>query len=109
MIGRRTASHVWLNRKIFPQVAHQRGCPARPQPKNRPQAYPLGYVEELFKTRTKLAGFFSILPYGGYSWQTFRSKTASLKFLAWKFKIPKRLQSLPNILKLAGQKLRERH
>jgi hypothetical protein len=48
---------VWLNRKIFPQDA-QKGCPARPQPKNRPQAYPLGYVEDLFKTRTKLAGFF---------------------------------------------------
>jgi hypothetical protein len=28
---------------------------------NRPQAYPLGYVENLFKARTKLAAFFSIL------------------------------------------------
>ena len=26
-----------------------------------PQAYPLGYVEDLFKARTKLADFFSIL------------------------------------------------
>ena len=28
---------------------------------NRPQAYPQGYVEDLFKAKTKLAGFFSIL------------------------------------------------
>jgi hypothetical protein len=27
--------------------------PARPQPKNRPQAYPLGYIEDLFEVRTK--------------------------------------------------------
>jgi hypothetical protein len=26
-----------------------------------PEAYPLGYVEEAFEVRTKLAGFFSIL------------------------------------------------
>jgi len=26
-----------------------------------PQAYPLGYVEDAFKPRTKLEGFFSIL------------------------------------------------
>jgi hypothetical protein len=39
----------------------KKGRPARPQPKNRPQAYPLGYVEDLFKVRTKLADFFSIL------------------------------------------------
>ena len=38
---RLTVPHVWLNRKIFPQDA-QKGCPARPQQKNRPQAYPLG-------------------------------------------------------------------
>jgi hypothetical protein len=40
----------------------QNGCPARPQPKNRPEAYPLGYVEDLFEGRTKLADIFSILP-----------------------------------------------
>ena len=34
---------------------------ARPQPKKAPQAYPLGYVEDAFKVRTKLADFFSIL------------------------------------------------
>ncbi len=52
--------HVWHNRKTLPQDA-QKGLPARPQPKNRPQAYSLGYVEDLFKARTKLEGFFSIL------------------------------------------------
>ena len=67
--------HVWHNRKTVPQDA-QKGQPShppnpgtprralfqsRPQPKNRPQAYPLGYVEDLFKARTKLEGFFSIL------------------------------------------------
>jgi hypothetical protein len=51
---------VWCNRRTLPQDA-QKGLPARPQPKNRPQAYPLGYVEDLFKARTKLEGFFSIL------------------------------------------------
>jgi hypothetical protein len=52
--------HVWHSRRTLSQDA-QKGCPARPQPKNRPQAYPLGYVEDLFKARTKLADFFSIL------------------------------------------------
>ncbi len=52
--------HVWHNRRTVPQDA-QKGLPARPQPKNRPQAYSLGYVEDLFKARTKLEGFFSIL------------------------------------------------
>jgi hypothetical protein len=39
----------------------QKVLPASPQPKNRPQAYPLGYVEDLFEVRTKLGDFFSIL------------------------------------------------
>jgi hypothetical protein len=43
-----------------PQDA-QKVLPARPQPRNRPQAYPLGYVEDLFEVRTKLEDFFSIL------------------------------------------------
>ena len=28
---------------------------------NAPEAYPQGYVEDAFKARTKLAGFFSTL------------------------------------------------
>ncbi|MEP6890061.1 MAG: hypothetical protein ABI955_05125 [Nitrospirota bacterium] len=52
--------HMWHNRRAFQQVA-QKGLPARPQPKNRPQAYPLGYAEDLFKARTTLEAFFSIL------------------------------------------------
>jgi hypothetical protein len=35
---------------------------ARPQATQAPQAYPLGYVEDACETRTKLEGFFSILP-----------------------------------------------
>jgi hypothetical protein len=42
----------------------QKFLPARPQPKNRPQAYPQGYVEDLFEGRTKLEDFFSILLQG---------------------------------------------
>ena len=42
----------------------QKFLPARPQPKNRPQAYPQGYVEDLFEGRTKLEDFFSILQQG---------------------------------------------
>jgi hypothetical protein len=30
--------------------------------KSTPQAYPLGYVEDADKPRTKLAAFFNILP-----------------------------------------------
>jgi hypothetical protein len=29
---------------------------------SKPEAYPLGYVEDFDEPRTKLAGFFSILP-----------------------------------------------
>jgi hypothetical protein len=32
--------------------------PARPQAKKTPQAYPPGYVEEVFKPRTKLVAVF---------------------------------------------------
>jgi hypothetical protein len=35
--------------------------PARPQVQKTPQAYPLGYVEDVFKPRTKLAVVFSSL------------------------------------------------
>jgi hypothetical protein len=52
--------NLWPSRRTLPQDA-QKALPARPQTKNRPQAYPQGYVEDLFKARTKLGGFFSIL------------------------------------------------
>jgi hypothetical protein len=39
----------------------QKVHPARPQAKPTPQAYPLGYVEDVDETRTKLGNFFSIL------------------------------------------------
>ena len=32
---------------------------------SKPEAYPLGYVEDFDESRTKLAGFFSILPARG--------------------------------------------
>ena len=41
------------------------GCSKRPASKaageSKPEAYPLGYVEDFDELRTKLAGFFSIL------------------------------------------------
>ena len=42
--------------------AAQTDYPARSQPKNRPEAYPLGYVEDLFEVRTPLGVCFSSLP-----------------------------------------------
>jgi hypothetical protein len=33
----------------------------RGRSERRPEAYPLGYVEDLSEVRTKLAGFFDIL------------------------------------------------
>jgi hypothetical protein len=42
--------------------APRRAVPrVRPQAKETPQAYPLGYVEEVSKTRTKLTGFINSL------------------------------------------------
>ena len=40
----------------------QKGYPARPQAQESPQAYPLGYVEDAFKTRTQLVIVFNGLP-----------------------------------------------
>jgi hypothetical protein len=40
----------------------QKGRPARPEAKPTPQVYPLGYIEDVGETRTKLAAFFIILP-----------------------------------------------
>src|SRR5438309_3637335 len=39
----------------------QNGRPARPQAKEAPEAYPLGYVEDASEPRTKLAAVFNIL------------------------------------------------
>jgi hypothetical protein len=39
----------------------QKGSSARPQAKQEPEAYPLGYVEYSCEPRTPLADFFSIL------------------------------------------------
>jgi len=43
---------------LFLPRADQNGCPARPQAKKTPEAYPLGYVEDGFKPRTLLASVF---------------------------------------------------
>ena len=44
---------------------HHAGCSKRPSSKaageSKPEAYPLGYVEDFDEPRTKLADFFSIL------------------------------------------------
>ena len=60
---------MWHNRSAFLQAAQKGqtshppnpGAPRRALSPARPQAYPLGYVEDLFKARTKLEDFFSIL------------------------------------------------
>jgi hypothetical protein len=48
------------------QTAYLAGCSKSPSSKaageSKPEAYPLGYVEDFDKLRTKLAGFFSSLP-----------------------------------------------
>ena len=38
----------------------QKGYPTRPQAQAKPEAYPLGYVEDFDKPRTTLGTFFSI-------------------------------------------------
>jgi hypothetical protein len=42
-------------------MAAQNDLPTRPQVKNAPEAYPLGYVEDAFKPRTQLEVVFSSL------------------------------------------------
>ena len=37
----------------------KKGYPTRPQTQEAPQAYPLGYVEDAFKTRTQLVIVFN--------------------------------------------------
>src|SRR5688500_5677290 len=44
-----------------PNQGAQNSQPTRPQAKSKPQAYPLGYVEDFDETRTKLGAVFSIL------------------------------------------------
>ena len=47
------------------RAEHQTGCSKSPSSKaageSKPEAYPLGYVEDFDEPRTPLAGFFSIL------------------------------------------------
>jgi|CXWL01.1.fsa_nt_gi hypothetical protein len=38
----------------------QKGLPTRPQAQAKPEAYPLGYVEDFDEPRTTLEAFFSI-------------------------------------------------
>jgi len=38
----------------------QTGYPTRPQVKSKPQAYPLGYIEDFAEPRTQLGACFSI-------------------------------------------------
>jgi hypothetical protein len=45
----------------FRGQAVQKDHPARPQAEQKPEAYPLGYVEDFCELRTKLADFFNSL------------------------------------------------
>ena len=49
------------SKKARSSQAAQKVRPARPQAESKPEAYPLGYVEDFDEPRTKLAGFFSNL------------------------------------------------
>jgi hypothetical protein len=64
------AFNLWLKakkrpRKFTRQESTPAGCSKSPFNKaageSKPEAYPLGYVEDFDEPRTKLAGFFSIL------------------------------------------------
>jgi hypothetical protein len=52
--------HFWNKKKTSPA-----GCSKRPFSKaageSKPEAYPLGYVEDFDEPRTKLADFFNVL------------------------------------------------
>jgi hypothetical protein len=43
----------------------QNGHPTRPQPTTTPQAYPLGYVEDVAEARTPLGAVFTTLMISG--------------------------------------------
>jgi hypothetical protein len=43
----------------------QNGHPTRPQPTATPEAYPLGYVEDVAEVRTPLGAVFTILMTSG--------------------------------------------
>ncbi len=55
-----------LSEPMAQQCNNLAGCSKRPSSKaageSKPEAYPQGYVEDFDELRTKLAGFFSILP-----------------------------------------------
>jgi len=52
--------HPSFDDRHFFQTA-QNGRSARPQAMQKPQAYPLGYVEDCCEPRTKLTALFSSL------------------------------------------------
>src|SRR6266849_8730674 len=54
------SSHCFRPSQLAPQDV-QNGRSARPQAKEAPEAYPLGYVEDGSEPRTKLAAVFNIL------------------------------------------------
>src|SRR6266849_9230287 len=54
------SSHCFRPSQLAPQDV-QNGRSARPQAKEAPEAYPLGYVEDTSEPRTKLAAVFNIL------------------------------------------------
>ena len=60
---------VWLEYRDLTTQAVQKGRSARPFSKaageSKPEAYPLGYVEDFDEPRTMLAGFFNSLLGGG--------------------------------------------
>ena len=68
---------------------HRAGCSKRPSSKaageSKPEAYPLGYVEDFDESRTPLAAFFSILLSNRFmncdQFRSIRERSLNLQFM----------------------------
>jgi hypothetical protein len=65
--SREDHSMLLLKNKELPwgEQDGQNGHPTRPQPMATPEAYPLGYVEDVAEVRTPLGAVFTILMTSG--------------------------------------------
>ena len=53
--------HIWRSRETSPPTGCSKRLSGKAAASEDPEAYPLGYVEDLSDARTPLADFFSIL------------------------------------------------
>jgi len=54
-----THASILLREKLLQRCGCSNRWSTRPEAKKTPEAYPLGYVEDFFETRTKLGACFS--------------------------------------------------